>query len=78
MLTRFNLSKFLLRLVIVFLRAKNMTAMYAVTAQEPTAVTLSCAGNFTDPKRVNLLTAKTSLIEVHTVAPEGSCCFALN
>lgn len=45
--------------------------MYSTTANKPTAVTHSLVGNFTGPDDLNLITAKTTQIEIHSIGEEG-------
>jgi len=44
---------------------------YAVTAQKPTCVSHSLAGNFTSPTDRNLIIGKCTLIEIHRITEEG-------
>src|SRR5690242_18633278 len=45
--------------------------LYAATSQKPTGVTHAVLGAFTAPAALNLLLAKTSHVEVHTVTSDG-------
>ena len=44
---------------------------YVVTAQKPTCVSHSLAGNFTSPTDRNLIIGKCTLIEIHKITEEG-------
>lgn len=44
---------------------------YVVTAHKPTAVTHSICGNFTSPTDLNLIIAKCTRIEIHTLTADG-------
>lgn len=44
---------------------------YVVTAHKPTAVNLSVVGNFTSPTDINLIVAKSTRIEIHTLTVDG-------
>lgn len=48
-----------------------MAYNYVATAQKPTAVTHSLVGHFTDADDVNLVVAKGTRFELHTVTAEG-------
>ncbi len=48
-----------------------MAHNYLVTAHPPTAVSLCATGNFTAPDDLNLLLAKTNIVEIWGVTPEG-------
>lgn len=47
------------------------TYQYVVTAQKPTCVSHSLAGNFTSPNDRNLIIGKCTLIEIHKITEEG-------
>ena len=51
--------------------AKATPYMYVVTAQRSTATNVAVTSNFTSPTDLNLILAKNSKIEIHTVTPEG-------
>ena len=51
--------------------SKATPYMYVVTAQKPTATTVAITSNFTGPDDLNLILAKNSKIEIHTISPEG-------
>ncbi|CAI9760069.1 unnamed protein product [Fraxinus pennsylvanica] len=44
---------------------------YVVTAHKPTNVTHSCVGYFTGPQECNLIIAKCTRLEIHSVASQG-------
>ncbi len=44
---------------------------YVASSQPPTAVTYSAVGNFTSAAELNLVLAKTSRLEIHTVTADG-------
>ena len=48
-----------------------MAHNYLVTAHPPTAVSACATGNFVSASDLNLVLAKTNLIEVLSVSPEG-------
>lgn len=48
-----------------------MSFNYVVTAHKPTAVTHSLAGHFTSPDAFNVLIARGSRLEIHSVSAEG-------
>lgn len=48
-----------------------MSFNYVVTAHKPTAVTHSLAGHFTGPDAFNVLLARGSRLEIHSVSAEG-------
>jgi len=44
---------------------------YVVTAHKPTAVTQVAVGSFTSPTGTDLLVAKSSRLEIHSITPDG-------
>lgn len=48
-----------------------MSFNYVVTAHKPSAVHFCITGNFTSPDDMNLLIAKSTRLEIHTVTSEG-------